>query len=325
MKLSVIDYGLIDEGSSAQQALQETIQLARRAEELGYHRFWLAEHHNVPAFALSSPELVLAHLAGQTRTIGLGTAGIMALHYNPYKLAETVATLTSLAPGRLSIGWGNSLGTAKVNQALRSQQTADQFEAVLGQVATYLTGQSSMLVQPQLTQFPQAVTLGMGGQSADIAGRQGLGYVLGLFPYLSEEPLGLIEATMSRYRQSFVPSVFQSQPYTALAVFVVVAETIEAAERLATATAIWLLGKQDFSEFQQFPSPETADRYDLSPEDREKIAQQRHRLLVGTPDSIRQQLQAWTQAGQVDELILVPVLSGFANRLKTLTLLHDLI
>lgn len=325
MKVSVIDYGIIDEGSNSQQALQETLLLAQRAEALGYDRFWLAEHHNVPAFALSSPELVLAHLAARTKTIGLGTAGIMALHYSPYKLAETVAMLATLAPNRLTIGWGNSLNTTAVSQALKSQQSAGAFEAVLEQVASYLKVEQSVIAQPRLTNVPPAVTLGMGGTSAEIAGRQGLGYVLGLFPYLFDDPLRVIEASLTRYRQVFVPSVFQPKPYTALAVFVVVAETAEAADRLATATAIWLLGKKDFSEFSHFPSPETADRYAISPEDAEKIAKQKDRLIVGTKETVMEKVKAWAVAGQVDEVILVPVVSGFDNRLKTLTLLQDLL
>lgn len=325
MKISVIDYGIIDEGRTPEQALQETVLLAQQAEKLGYHRFWVAEHHNVPAFAISSPELLLAHLAAETQTIRLSTGGIMALHYNAFKLAETVATLTTLAPHRLAIGWGNSLSTSLVSEALQSRYRSEEFEQVLADVAGYLTTAQAPFANPRLSRLPQAFTLGMGGGSAEVAGRQGLGYVLGLFPYLFQEPYGLIKEAFARYRESFSPSVFMNQPYTALALFVVVADTEAMAERLAHATSVWLLGKENFSEFRFFPSPETADRYAISPEDKEKIAKQRERLIVGTPDMVAARVQDLAQAGQVDEVVLVPVVSGFANRSRTLELLKELI
>lgn len=326
MKLSVMDYGLIDEASTPQQALEETLKLAKRAESLGYHRFWVAEHHNVPAFAISSPELLVAHLAAKTNRIGLGTGGIMALHYSPFKLAETVATLTTLYPNRMAIGWGNSLSTAVVSKALNSQHSASDFEAVLAQVTAYLTNQEPVLVQPIVgTIKPETFTLGMGGQSAEIAGRLGLGYVLGLFPYLFQEPIALIETTLKRYRDSFVPSVFQAEPYSVLAVFVVIAETEAMAERLARATAVWLLGKDNFREFRFFPSPETAEQYQLTAEDTEKIAKQRERLVVGTPEMVKERLATLMAAGPVDELLVIPLVPGCDNRLKTLEFLSELI
>lgn len=325
MKVSILDYGLIDEGRTAQEALAETVQLAQRADSLGYHRFWVAEHHNVHAFAISSPELVMAHLASQTQRIRIGSGGIMALHYSPFKLAELVATLTSLYPNRIDLGWGNSLGTARVSRALKSQQGSGDFEAVLAQITAYLTAEAQPFANPRGADLPPAFTLGMGGQSAAIAGRQGMGYVLGLFPYLFDDPFEVIRASFDRYRQAFRPSVYQAQPQTIMAVFVVVAETTEAAEDLARAVGIWLLGKEDFNHFKTFPSVATAKAYQLTAEEEDLLIKQRERLLVGTPDQVRARLLDLAQVGQADELLIIPLVPGFDNRLRSLELLADLI
>lgn len=325
MKLSVLDYGLIDEGRTAQEALAETVQLAQRAEELAYHRFWVAEHHNVHAFAISSPELVMAHLASQTQRIRIGSGGIMALHYPAFKLAEEVATLTSLYPDRIDIGWGNSLGTAKVSRALKSQHQAGDFEQVLEEVAAYLTADQEPFANPRGAGLPPAFTLGMGGQSAQVAGRQGLGYVLGLFPYLFDDPFEVIRASFDRYRQAFRPYGFLAQPQAILGVFVVVGQTAEEAEALARAVGIWLLGKEDFNHFKTFPSVATAQAYQLTAEEEDLLIKQRQRLVVGTPDQVKARLQDLAQTGQADELLIIPLVPGFDNRLRSLELLAGLI
>lgn len=113
MKLSVLDYGQIDEGKSAKQALQESVKLAKIADSLGYSRFWVAEHHNVNAFAISSPELLMMQIASQTQKIRVGSGGIMVLHYSDYKIAENINTLEALYPNRIDLGMGNSLGTKR--------------------------------------------------------------------------------------------------------------------------------------------------------------------------------------------------------------------
>ncbi|HGI3485932.1 TPA: MsnO8 family LLM class oxidoreductase, partial [Streptococcus agalactiae] len=143
MKLSVLDYGLIDYGKTASDAIQETILLSQEAERLGYHQFWVAEHHGVKAFSISNPELMIMHLANQTKSIKIGSGGIMPLHYSSFKLAETLKTLETCHPNRVSIGLGNSLGTVKVSNALRSLHKAHDYEEVLEELKSWLIDESS--------------------------------------------------------------------------------------------------------------------------------------------------------------------------------------
>ena len=127
MKISVLDYGVVDFGKTNEEAIQETIQLAKIAEELGYARFWVAEHHEVNALSISAPEVVIPAIASQTKSIHVGSGGIMGLHYAPYKVAEVMRSLEVLFPGRIDIGLGNSIGTKSVSTALKSHYTKPQF------------------------------------------------------------------------------------------------------------------------------------------------------------------------------------------------------
>ena len=118
MLLSVLDYAMVDSGRTSQEALRETVALARLADELSYHRFWVAEHHQVPALASASPELMIMHLLGKTQRIMIGSGGIMLPHYQPYKVAEWVTTLRSLYPGRVNVGLGHNPGPSSVRELM---------------------------------------------------------------------------------------------------------------------------------------------------------------------------------------------------------------
>ena len=239
MKLSVLDYGLIDYGKTASDAIQETILLSQEAERLGYHQFWVAEHHGVRAFSISNPELMIMHLANQTKSIKIGSGGIMPLHYSSFKLAETLKTLETCHPNRVSIGLGNSLGTVKVSNALRS-----------------------------------------------------------LHPNKS--------------------------PNLMVAAFVVIADTSEEAENIAKTLDIWMLGNKDFNEFATFPTIEEANHYQLTPEQKAKIKSNRHRMIVGDPKQVKESLDALVNASQAEELLLIPLVPGLDQRIKSLKLLSQL-
>lgn len=124
VKLGILDYAQIDEGSNAQAALQSTVILAQLAESLGYERFWVAEHHNVPAFASTSPELIIMRLADATKRIRIGSGGVMLPHYSPYKVAENFRILEAFHPNRIDLGMGNTIGTALVNRTLNEKKKA---------------------------------------------------------------------------------------------------------------------------------------------------------------------------------------------------------
>lgn len=324
MRLSVLDYGVLDEDHTPAEAWQATLSLAKRAEELGYHRFWLAEHHNVSALTIASPEVLMTYLASQTSQIRIGSGGIMGLHYSPYKIAELAGSMATLFPDRIDIGLGNSTGTPLVSRHLESRYQPSQFGSWLEKLATYLRGGVEAIELPQLEQPLPLFALGTGGQSVTLAAQQGLGYVFGSFPFIEHEPLALAAQLSMDYRAAFWPSPSQQAPYFILALFVVVADTAEEAERLALSLDVWMLGKHDFNDFAAFPSPARAKAYPLTKEEHERIARQRQRIIVGDSKGVKQQIDGLLAACQADEVMVIPLVPDLANRLKVIELMADL-
>ena len=231
MKISVLDYGVVDFGKTNEEAIQETIQLAKIAEDLGYARFWVAEHHQVKALSISAPEVVIPAIAAQTKSIHVGSGGIMGLHYAPYKVAEVMRSLEVVFPGRIDIGLGNSIGTKSVSTALKSHYTKPQFGQWVADLQEMI--QSNEVV-PHTKRAPEQFLLGMGGESVHIAAKNGLGFVYGVFPYIPQEPLVLAKELSTAYRKEF-QSVNGTNSRFILAVFVVIADTEEKAEERAQA------------------------------------------------------------------------------------------
>ncbi len=140
VKLSVLDYALIDEGKDAQKALQDSVTLAKLADRLGFKRIWFTVHHNVPAFACSSPELLMMHTLAQTNHIRVGSGGVMLPHYRPYKIAEHFRMMAALYPNRIDLGIGNNPGTTMVKQALDGiNPTYDSYDESISLLRDYLT------------------------------------------------------------------------------------------------------------------------------------------------------------------------------------------
>lgn len=303
MKLSVLDYGLIDYGKTASDAIQETILLSQEAERLGYHQFWVAEHHGVKAFSISNPELMIMHLANQTKSIKIGSGGIMPLHYSSFKLAETLKTLETCHP------------------------KAHDYEEVLEELKSWLIDESSSkepLVQPTLSSFPDLYVLGSGQKSAYLAAKLGLGFTFGVFPFMDKDPLTEAKKLSSLYYHQFEEYYPNKSPNLMVAAFVVIADTSEEAENIAKTLDIWMLGNKDFNEFATFPTIEEANHYQLTPEQKAKIKSNRHRMIVGDPKQVKDSLDALVNASQAEELLLIPLVPGLDQRIKSLKLLSQL-
>ena len=316
MKISVLDYGVVDFGKTNEEAIQETIQLAKMAEELGYERFWVAEHHEVNALSISAPEVVIPAIASQTKSIHVGSGGIMGLHYAPYKVAEVMRSLAVLFPGRIDIGLGNSIGTKSVSTALKSHYTKSQFGEWIADLQEMIQSNEAV---PYTKRVPEQFLLGMGGESVHIAAKNGLGFVYGVFPYIPQEPLVLAKELSRAYRKEF-QSVNGTESRFILAVFVVVADTVEKAEEMAQALDLWMLGKQDFSEFETFPTKKDVETRKVTPAERKTIEDNRQRLIVGDSRVVKEQLDALCQVCNPDELLMIPLVGGFENRKRALEL-----
>ena len=320
MKISVLDYGVVDFGKTNEEAIQETIQLAKIAEELGYARFWVAEHHEVNALSISAPEVVIPAIASQTKNIHVGSGGVMGLHYAPYKVAEVMRSLAVLFPGRIDIGLGNSIGTKSVSTALKSHYTKPQFGEWVENLQEIIQSNEAV---PYTKRVPEQFLLGMGGESVHIAAKNGLGFVYGVFPYIPQEPLELAKELSTDYRKEF-QSVNGTESRFILAVFVVIADTEEKAEEMAKALDLWMLGKQDFSEFETFPTNKDVETREVTPAERKTIEDNRQRLIVGDSRAVKEQLDTLCQVCNPDELLMIPLVGGFENRKRALELLAQL-
>jgi len=331
IQLNVLDYAVIDEGKSAQDALQDTVRLAQLADNLGYKRFWMTEHHNVPAFACSSPELLMMQLLAKTHQIRLGSGGVMLPHYSPFKVAENFRLLEAFYPGRVDLGIGNNAGTPIVKQAMNEMKTHFlDYEQSITDVRHYITENEAeqrlkqAFAQPRITTTPQMWLLSTSVSSAEMAGRQGMGYTLGTFLLPNETAIKKATHSVKAYREAFKATALNMEPTVIVTVFAVVADTESEAEALAQALDIWLLGKQQFAEFDRLPSIETAQAYERSARDKRLITQSRARMVVGTKDSVKEQIDTIIQTFNADEVMIVPLIPDIEKRCRTIELLAQI-
>ncbi|UDI77208.1 LLM class flavin-dependent oxidoreductase [Staphylococcus taiwanensis] len=325
MDFSILDYAMIDEGKDAQQALQDTTRLAKLADDLGYKRFWLTEHHDVPAFAGSSPELLMMYLLGQTTRIKLGSGGVMLPHYSPFNVAEHFKMLEALYPGRVDLGIGNNPGTAIVKRAMDEDKRdyldyAQSIEDIRHYLSSPIEEQrvGKVIAQPQLTRHPEMWLLSTSQRSAKLAASQGMGYTLGTFLLPSQDKIDAAKTSVAVYREHFQRTGLNMAPKVMLTTFAIVTDTEEEAHQLLDALDVWLLGKRQFAEFDRFPSGETAQAYALTDRDKRVIEQHRARILAGTIDQVKPRLDAMIQAFEADEVLVVPLLPGIDQRCRTI-------
>lgn len=331
MKLGILDYAQIDEGSNAQTALKNTVELAQLAESLGYERFWMAEHHNVPAFASSSPELVMMRLADATERIRIGSGGVMIPHYSPYKVAENFRVLEAFHPGRIDLGMGNTVGTALVNRTLNENKKSKlNYEQSVIDLKKYLSDEedaehrfAAITANPVISTIPQMWVLSTSVRNAKMAAKQGVGYTFGLFPIAGIDKLNIGIQAAKIYREEFKPSAFMLEPKVSVAPFVVVAETNKLAKEYAEALDFWLLGTDNFGQLREFPSVETARSYAYSEKEKAIIQANRTRMVIGDVQNVRRQLNELIDQFKADEILLVPLMPGLEARKKAIELLAE--
>lgn len=331
VKLNILDYAVIDEGQTAEGALQDTVKLAQLADELDYKRFWITEHHNVPAFACASPELMMMQLLAKTQRIRLGSGGVMLPHYSPFKVAENFRLLEAFYPMRVDLGIGNNPGTSSVKKALNETKSyfLDYEQSILD-IRDYLTENNTeqrldnVLAQPSITTVPQMWLLSTSVDSAKMAGEVGMGYTLGTFLLPNATAIENAKASVQAYRASFKPTKLNMNPIVMTTVFTVVADDEEYASLLAQALDVWLLGKKQFAEFNRMPSIATAQDYQKSERDKQLITQNRARMVVGTKATVQSQLEQIIETFDADELMIVPLIPGFENRSRTIELIAEM-
>ena len=327
-RLSVLDLSPVSTGSTNAQALANTIDLARMVDRLGYMRYWLAEHHNTRLIASSVPEVMIGHVASATQRIRVGSGGVMLPNHAPLHVAESFRVLEALHPGRIDLGLGRAPGTDTTTALAlrRSRQAvyADEFPQQLDELLGFLSDEfpdehpfRHVKAMPTDVGSPEIWLLGSSDFSAQLAAKLGLG-----FAFAHHIQPGPAVPALRMYRDYFRPSTYFSEPHSIVAVSVVCAETDERAAELARPVELSLL-KLRQGRLGQLPSVEEATAYDYSPEERQLIAQNRDRVFIGSPATVRGRLSELADRAGAGEIMVMTLVHGHSDRRRSYELLAE--
>ncbi len=321
--LSVLDLITVRQGQSTGDALAASIRLAQAADQLGYRRYWVAEHHNMAAVAATNPPVIIGLLASVTDRIRVGSGGVMLPNHAPLVIAEQFSLLEAAFAGRIDLGIGRAPGSDPVTSwalrtsAGRGDDDIAQFPDYVSDVIALLDGQGVTLqVQGrryELKATPQAMTsptvwlLGSSDYSARLAGAKGLPYVFA--HHFSGE--GTAEA-LALYRSSFRPSDLLAEPRTFLTVNAVVAETTDLAHRLARPNLLSMLALRTGQPLLAQRSVEDAEAADIAAQHLPLLHAMQSRWVIGAPREAAAQLQQLASTFDVDEVMINPVAGSFA-------------
>ena len=296
-------------GRSQADAIRQTLELGPWCESLGYHRFWVSEHHSHPSIVGSAPEVLLAALAARTSRIRLGSAGVMLPHYSAYKVAEQFRVLDALAPGRLDLGVGRAPGSdGRTAQVLNPDRYAsERFPQQVMELQAWVTGQPlpaghpghGVWACPSGDTAPTVWMLGSSDYGAQLAAHLGLPYA---FAYFITEGQG-VEQALELYRANFRPSAECPKPHAAICVWALAADTEEEAWRLFQSRARWHMDRNVGRLTALYPPDEAVREYALS--EQHALETLRANAFVGTGAQVASKLRALSQRLEVDELALI--------------------
>ncbi|MGX0513113.1 alkanesulfonate monooxygenase SsuD/methylene tetrahydromethanopterin reductase-like flavin-dependent oxidoreductase (luciferase family) [Staphylococcus capitis] len=388
MKLSILDYVPIFEGRSAHEAFQHSVELAQRAEQLGYVRYWVAEHHQVRSVASSAPEMVMMTLLEQTSNIKIGSGVVMLPHYSPYKVAEQFKMMEARHPHRVDMAIGRSPSFNNVNAALNENKERKlDFDTQLDDLNKYFNDDidkahrfKTLLATPLIPTKPEMYILGMSERSAKLAGKRGLPFVIAKMGQSSsaiEEVINVYKNEFARWHGRYwkssdddvndafgrtshgsseedfagdlhrgvndysgehmheaseedsrghVHEAFKElsggvKPYVILATFVVTGDNEVEVEELLSALQLWLLRINYLDQPQFYPSIETAKNRVYSEREKEKLKQNKRRIIYGSPREVSRQLKDIKTLFGVDELMILPNVYGEDARFELIELL----
>ena len=303
-RISILDRANSLDGFTAAETLNLVLDRAQRAEELGYHRFWVAEHHAVPGIAGSAPAVLMAAVAAQTRSIRVGSGGIMLPNHQPLVVAEQAATLEALYPGRIDLGIGRSIGfTPAVRSALRAgQPEAERFEQDLSQLLDYLSGSAPVTARPRNESATPVFVLATGA-GIDVAARAGVGVVLGGPAVFRPDQNGKLPA-LERYRARFRPSQWFDRPCVIISANVAAGSSRQAAKELHLPEAVALARSRTTGEFAPLAPVGPVELGGLTVRESEAVERSLSASVYGTPSDVRSQLERLLDASGADELLV---------------------
>jgi luciferase family oxidoreductase group 1 len=327
MKLSVLDLSPVTGEATPAQAVRDTIAVAQAAERTGYHRFWVAEHHNISGLGSPAPEVLIAALTQATSTIRLGSGGVMLVNHSPLKVAEVFMELEALAPGRIDLGLGRALGTdARTGGALRSvgSEAFPQYFALLTAWLLDAAGKQpigdehplhDIHAQPAGPSHPEVFVLCTSEESAIFAGRAGVGMVFAEFIARADG-----DAAVAAYRQAFEPSLFQTQPYAGIALVAYAAETAEQAWRedaLRRATTVSMLSGRR----RRFREVDAAEGFLAEHAGTPILALVEGRSLAADAPSVAAGLTEKARRAVADEVFVMSTGPSLETRIRSLQLI----
>jgi luciferase family oxidoreductase group 1 len=331
LPLSVLDLSPIPAGFSAGDALRNSLDLARHAEDLGYRRYWLAEHHNGGGLACPAPEILIGQIAAVTRTMRVGSGGIMLPNHTPLKVAETFRVLHALFPQRIDLGLGRAPGTdPRTAAALRRSRAAlavDDFPDQFDELTRYLDDDGpprsgfdgSIRAIPTNVPSPELWMLGSSeAGGALLAAQRGLGFAFA--HHINPEDSARV---LRRYREAFVPSARRSAPWAILAIAVVCGETDEAARRLASSSELAMVRFLQGIRDRPLPTVEEAlaHRYDAAEEALRGIRD--GHVIVGGPAFVKGRVMELVTASGADEVMVLTHVHEHAERKRSYTRLAE--
>ena len=327
--LSVLDLAPVPTGSTVGEALRSTIALAQRVEQLGYKRFWVAEHHNMPGIASSAPAVLIGHIADATSTLRVGSGGVMLPNHSSLVVAEQFGMLEALHPGRIDLGIGRAPGSDQLTAlALRRSVealSADDFPSQLTNLFHYFSNEwpaghpfAAITAVPGAGANPDVWLLGSSDYSAQVAAMLGLPFAFA--HHFS--PANTLPA-LALYREHFRRSDTLDHPHTMIGVSVTCAETDAEAQRLAGPAALSFLRVRT-GKPSTLPSPEEAAAYPYTPEERAFVDGRRASQVIGSPDTVRSGLTDLLEATAADELMVTTTTFDPADRVRSFELVADL-
>lgn len=327
LQLSVLDQTPIRRGSNAVEALQESIQLARLADRLGYTRYWLSEHHNTITLAGAAPEVLIARLAGETNYIRLGSGGIMLPNHSTLKVAENFRLLEALYPNRIDLGLGRAPGGDRITaQLLNPSNTFDPQEYIrqIRDLKDFLTDtpgegnvDGKIRAIPSINTVPELWMLTSSGESAYLAAHTGMALSYAQFI----NPVGGA-AAIANYRQRFRPSAQLSAPQANVGIFAFCSDNERKVQEVQ-ATMDYRLLSFEKGRFDEIPTYETAKAYNYTPGEWQRVLFNRSRMVIGTPEVVKEKITALANELEVEEIVIATFADQAEDRFRSYELFSE--
>lgn len=326
MKLSILDQAPISADQTAKEALEASVKLAQAAEDVGYERYWIAEHHDIPGLACPAPEVMLGYIGAQTRQIRIGSGAVLLPHYKPFKVAEVFNMLATLFPGRIDMGIGRAPGgSAEVTNALSDSflQRVWKMPELLKELLHFINNDfpddhdfSSVCASPLPEIKPQPWLLGTSEKSALLAADLGMAYAFGHF--MSDKDAGRI---LQSYYDTFHSRGQSSRPQSIVTVNAYCAETTEKAEEIALSSLIWSLQKENGEANSGVPSIEEAKAYPLNESVKDTIEKMKRKMIIGNPAQVKEKLIGLQEQYKADEIMIVTTTHSLEDRIHSYKLI----